>query len=111
MSAGTFTFVDLIYGAAKLDRCVEAVEDLLREWRVREADWGQLYLEFTPATPLDMLVVEDLAVTMLINSRVAGQAAAAVLRNGRSLDLGAFPDKPLEETTRNSSCWLNAVGS
>jgi hypothetical protein len=46
-----------------------------------------------------MLVVEDLAVTMLINSRLAGQAAAAVLRNGRSLDLGAFPDKPLEETT------------
>jgi hypothetical protein len=46
MSAGTFTFVDLIYGAAKLDRRVEAVEDLLREWRVREADWGQLYLEF-----------------------------------------------------------------
>jgi hypothetical protein len=99
MSAGTFTFVDLIYGAAKLDRCVEAVEDLLREWRVREADWGQLYLEFKPATPLDVLLVEDLAVTMLINSRVAGQAAAAVLRNGGSLDLGAFPDKPLEETT------------
>jgi hypothetical protein len=91
--------VDLIYGAAKLDRCVEAVEDLLREWRVREADWGQLYLEFEPATPLDVLLVEDLAVTMLINSRVAGQAAAAVLRNGGSLDLGAFPDKPLEETT------------
>ena len=42
--------MDLIYGAGKLDRRVEGVEDLLREWRVREADWGQLYLEFTPAT-------------------------------------------------------------
>ena len=89
----------LIYGAGRLDRRVEAVEDLLREWRVREADWGQLYLEFKSATPPDVLLVEDLAVTMLINSRVAGQAAAAVLRNGSSLDLAALPDKPLEETT------------
>ena len=40
MSADTFTFVDLIDGAAKLDRCVEGVEDLLREWRVCETDWG-----------------------------------------------------------------------
>ncbi|MBA3366257.1 MAG: hypothetical protein H0U03_10815 [Actinobacteria bacterium] len=91
--------MDLIYGAGKLDRRVQAVEDLLREWRVREADWGQLYLEFKPATPPDVLVVEDLAVTMLINSRVAGQAAAAVLANGSSVDLSALPDKPLEETT------------
>ena len=91
--------MDLIYGAGKLDRRVEGAEDLLREWRVREADWGQLYLEFKPATPPDVLLVEDLAATMLINSRVAGQAAAAVLRNGHSLTLGAFSDKPLEETT------------
>jgi hypothetical protein len=91
--------VNLIYGAGRLDRRVEAVEELLQEWRVREADWGQLYLEFKPATPPDVLLVEDLAVTMLINSRVAGQAAASVLRNGSSLDLGALPDKPLEETT------------
>ncbi|MBA3476349.1 MAG: hypothetical protein H0T10_06290 [Actinobacteria bacterium] len=91
--------MDLVYGAGKLDRRVEDVEGLLREWRVREAEWGQLYLEFQPATPPDALVVEDLAVTMLINSRVAGQAAAAVLRYGRSLDLASFVDRPLEETT------------
>jgi hypothetical protein len=91
--------MNLVYGAGKLDRLVEDVEGLLCEWRVREADWGQLYLEFKPATPPDELVVEDLAVTMLINSRVAGQAAAAVMRSGRSLDLAAFPDKPLEQTT------------
>ena len=94
-----FASMNLIYGAGKVDRRVEDVEDLLREWRVREADWGQLYLEFKPATPPDALLLEDLAVTMLINSRVAGQAAAAVLRNGRSLDLSALPDKALEETT------------
>src|SRR5690348_12700571 len=91
--------MELVYGAGKLDRRVENVEELLREWRVREADWGQLYLEFQPATPPDVLLVEDLAATMLINSRVAGQAAAAVLRNGGTLDLSSWPDKPLEETT------------
>jgi Family of unknown function (DUF6308) len=91
--------VDLIYGAGRLDRRVESVEDLLREWRVREAEWGELYLEFEPATPPDVLLVEDLAVTMLINSRVAGQAAAAVLRHGASLDLASMPDRGLEETT------------
>jgi hypothetical protein len=91
--------MDLIYGAGELDRRVADVEELLREWRVREADWGQLYLEFEPTTPADTLLVEDLAVTMLINSRVAGQAAAAVLRNGASLDLASFPDKPIEQTT------------
>jgi hypothetical protein len=91
--------VDLVYGAGRLDRPVEDVDDLLREWRVREADWGQLYLEFQPVTDPDALVVEDLAVTMLINSRVAGQAAAAVLRRGHSLELASLPDRPLEETT------------
>jgi hypothetical protein len=91
--------VDLIYGAGRLDRQVEGVEDLLREWRVREAEWGELYLGFEAVTPPDTLLVEDLAVTMLINSRVAGQTAAAVLRHGSSLDLASMPDKPLEETT------------
>jgi len=91
--------VELIYGASKLDRRVEGVEELLREWRVREADWGQLYLDHKPRTEANVLHVEDLAVTMLINSRVAGQAAAAVERHGSSLDLASFPDVPLEETT------------
>ena len=53
---------DLVERDAGRRRRVEAVEDLLREWRVREADWGQLYLEFKSATPPDVLLVEDLAV-------------------------------------------------
>jgi len=60
---------------------------------------GQLYLEYEPATPPDRLLVEDLAVTMLINSRVAAQAATSVCRHGASLDLGSLPDKTLEATT------------
>ena len=50
-------------------------------------------------TPRDRLVVEDLAVTMLMNSRVAAGAATSVCRNGNTLDLGSLPQKPLEETS------------
>src|SRR5581483_425066 len=91
--------VELVYGAGKIDRLVEDVEGLLREWREKEKDWGQLYLEYEPVTPKDHVLVEDLAVTMLINSRVAARAATAVYTVGDTLDLSVLPDKPLEETT------------
>jgi hypothetical protein len=32
----------------------------MRRWRVREAEWGQLYLDFKPATSSNVLQVEDL---------------------------------------------------
>ena len=79
--------MDLVYGAGRLDRLVRDVGPMLGEWHLREADWGQLYLEFKPSTPPGGLLVEDLAGTMLINSRVVGQAAAAVHRNGAQLTL------------------------
>jgi hypothetical protein len=91
--------VELVYGAGKLDRRVSDVDALLRDWRIKEKDWGQLYLEFEPATPKDRVLVEDLAATMLINSRVAAQAATSIYRYGNTLDLNVLPDKPLEETT------------
>lgn len=88
-----------MYGAGKLDRRVADAQSLLREWRVKERDWGQLYLEFEPVTPRSRVLVEDLAATMLINSRVAAQAATSIYRHGDTLDLDVLPDKPLEETT------------
>jgi hypothetical protein len=45
------------------------------------------------------LLVEDLAATMLVNSRVAARAATSVYRNGATIDLPSLPDKALEETT------------
>jgi hypothetical protein len=89
----------LVFGAGKLDRSVVDVEQLLQAWHQSEADWGDLYLAYEPITPTDQLLVEDLAVTMLINSRVAGQAATSVCRNGSTLDLASLPDKALEQTT------------
>ena len=91
--------MELVYGAGRLDRRVSDVDALLREWRIKERDWGQLYLEFEPATPRDRVLVEDLAATMLINSRVGAQAATSIYRYGDTPNLDVLPDKPLEETT------------
>lgn len=91
--------MDLVYGASNLDRRVEDVEGLLADWREKEKDWGQLYLEYEPVTPKDRVLVEDLAVTMLVNSRVAARAATAVHEHGAALDLTRLPDKALEDTS------------
>lgn len=91
--------MELIFGAGKIDRRVEDVETLVRDWREQERDYGQLYLEHEPITPRDQLPVEDLAVTMLINSRVAAPAATSVFRNGAAVDLSSLPNKALEATT------------
>jgi len=91
--------VELIFGAGKIDRRIADVEVLLRDWREKERDWGQLYLEYKPTTPRDRLLVEDLAVTMLINSRVAAQAATSVYRHGATVELRSLPEKALGETT------------
>jgi Family of unknown function (DUF6308) len=95
------TTMGLVFGAEKLDRRIPDAEALLRDWRTKEKDWGQLYLEYEPVTPKDRLFVEDLAVTMLINSRVAARAATAVHENATRLDFAALPDKTLEETTED----------
>jgi hypothetical protein len=91
--------MELIFGAGKIDRQVPDVEALLRDWREKERDFGQLYLEHKPATPGDRLLVEDLAATMLVNSRVAARAATSVYRHGATVDLQSLPAKALEEST------------
>ena len=85
--------MELIFGAGTIDRQVTDVEVLLRDWREKEADFGQLYLEHKPATPGDQLLVEDLAATMLVNSRVAARAATSVYRYGATIDLRCCRDR------------------
>lgn len=91
--------MELIYGAGKLDRRVADAEQLLRDWRDQERDFGQLYLEYEPVTPRDRVVLEDLAVTMLVNSRVEARQAMGFFRNCGSFDLGGLPEKPLGATS------------
>jgi hypothetical protein len=100
--------MELIFGAGKLDRHVPHVEELLRAWHEREADWGDLYLEYKPITPTDRLLVEDLAVTMLINSRVAAQAATSVYRNASTLDFALLPERHLRRRQTTSAMWSRA---
>jgi hypothetical protein len=91
--------MDLIFGAHELDRRIPDVEQLLRDWRVKEADFGQLYLDHQSATSPDRIFVEDLAVTMLINSRVDARQAMGIVRNAEKVDLSVLPRKSLAETT------------
>jgi hypothetical protein len=88
--------MDLIYGAGQLNRRVQDAEDLLSRYLT---DIGLRYLEYRPITPWDSLVPEDLAVTILINSRVSWRAFESVQDHGPVLDLGVLPSKPLERTT------------
>jgi uncharacterized protein DUF6308 len=93
--------LQLTYGARKLDRVVSGADALLREWREKERDFGQLYLEYEPVTPRDQVVLEDLAVTMLVNSRVEARQAMGFFRNCASLDLSGLPEKPLGATSES----------
>jgi hypothetical protein len=96
--------MELVFGAGKPDRRVPDVETLLRDWREKERDFGQLYLEFEPVTPPDRLLVEDLAATMLINSRVGAPAATSVYRNRKTVDLNhSLRSRLRKRRTRNGS--------
>jgi hypothetical protein len=65
----------------------------------RENGSGDSYTWNTSRSPRDRVFVEDLAVTMLINSRVEARQAMGVARNQTTLDLSVLPDKALAETT------------
>jgi hypothetical protein len=86
--------VDLVVGAGKLDRTLQDVEALVEAYRT---DDGLRYLDYQPLTPSDRMVPEDLAVTILINSRVAGAAFKAV--QATAMKLPWTPPLPAPSTT------------
>jgi Family of unknown function (DUF6308) len=88
--------VDLIVGAGHIERRLSAAEKLLAKYRT---DDGLRYLDWRPSTDPDRLMPEDLAVTILINSRVGPAAFKSVQDHGAELDLAKIPDMPLEETS------------
>jgi len=87
--------VNLIFGARRIDRSVKDPEKLLIEYR---RDSGSRYLDHVSCTPSDKLVPEDLAVTILMNSRFSSAAFMAVQDCGDNVNLAALPDRALEET-------------
>jgi hypothetical protein len=62
-------------------------------------DTGYLYLNYQPITPPDQVTPEDLAVTLLMNSRVGLKAYQSLLEHGNSINMTDLPDKPLELTS------------
>jgi hypothetical protein len=86
----------LLVGAGQIDRRLSAAEDLLAAYR---ADDGLRYLDWRPSTDPDRLMPEDLAVTILINSRIGPAAFKSAQDQGAQLNLAKLPDIPLEGTS------------
>lgn len=60
---------------------------------------GYWHLKYEPVTPLDRIVVDDLGVTLLMNSQVSWRNATSLIEHAGDVDLGALPQNPLQETT------------
>jgi hypothetical protein len=86
----------LFLGGGQLDRSLPRADLLLTAYRT---DAGLRYLDFQPSTDRNRLMPEDLAVTILVNSRVRGAAFASVQDRSGEIDLASLPDVPLHETT------------
>lgn len=88
--------VSLLLGAEQCVRRIEDAESLLLAYR---ADDGLRYLNYRPVSSPNILVPDDLAVTILINSRVAARAFKAVQDHGAEILLMNLPRMALEDTT------------
>ena len=88
----------LTFGSGRLVRVVRDPVTLLIAYR---GDSGTDYLNFRPTTPVEMLLPEDLAVTILINSRVGPRAFQAVQSRAHELDMPRLTQLPLEESTES----------
>jgi len=75
---------------------VKDAEGLLVAYR---DDDGLRCLDLEPITPPNRLVPEDLAVTILINTRVNAAAFKSVQDRAGELDLAPLPDASLENTS------------
>lgn len=88
--------MELVFGAGLHDRVVDQVEDRLAAYR---KDVGISYLDYKPSTPSDHLYPEDLAVTILISSRVGPAAFKSVEAPGASLKFADLPHVTLEDSS------------
>lgn len=89
--------MELVFGARQLDRVVTDADQFLLTYR---GDDGYPYLDYQATSPNDHVVPEDLAVTLLVNSRVTGRAFKSMQKLGASVNLGQLPDMPLEATSQ-----------
>lgn len=88
--------MNILFGAGRIDRILEDAEGLLLSYRT---DDGLRYLDYRPVSHPDHLVPDDLAVTILINSRFGPDAFKSVQDRGSNLPLASLKNTPLEDTT------------
>jgi hypothetical protein len=88
----------LTVGPVSCERELSGVVDLLEAYTT---DDGTRYLDYEPKVSADVLVPEDLAVTILITSRVSSRAFKSVQDRGATVNLSALPEIPLEWSTEN----------
>lgn len=94
-------------GMGGTERLLSGVDGLLAAYRT---DDGQRYLDYRPMTSPDVLVPEDLVVTILINSRVGAAAFKAVQDHGAELHLADLPrDVALEDSTGEHRALIAAI--
>lgn len=86
----------LLYTGGGVHRWVEGAESKLEAFR---SDSGYWYLKYESVTPPDRIVVEDLGVTLLMNSQVTWRNAKSVIERAHEVDLSALPVKALEDST------------
>lgn len=92
----TVPVVTLTVGAGHIDRVLADAGSLLVQYR---QDTGADYLDYQPVTSRDHLYPEDVAVTLLVNSRAQWNAVRSLRCYGATIDLSSLPDKPLGATT------------
>jgi hypothetical protein len=98
----------LLYTGGGVERWVDHAEERMRAFHL---DSGYAYLKHVPSTPADILVVEDLGVTLLMNSQVTWKNAISVAERGSEIDLALLADGPLEETDERARQLVASVAS
>ena len=100
------TIISLVFGAGTIDRVVKNADDLLYQYR---SDTGYLYQNYHSNTPVDRVLPEDLAVTLLMNSQVGWRAFQTLFEFGHTIDLTDLPAKPLENTSKEERMLVAAT--
>lgn len=90
--------IRLVVGRDRLERSIDFADDLLLAYP-KVGDLGYEYIAYRPRTPRDQLQLEDLAITLLVNSRAGYRAFQSLRDYAADVDLTSLPDKPLGDTT------------
>ncbi len=100
------TGANLVLGAGHTDRLIPNADEYLRQYRY---DTGCYYLDHVPNTPTECIVPEDLAVTLLVNSRASWRAFHSLQLYANTIKLAELPAKPLQETSATERTHVASV--